>query len=49
MGNHIEMLRFRSIPGKMKRFTTPYRAINRCVDVEQETWGKKDNENMFKE
>ena len=30
--------------------TTPYRAINRCVDVEQETWGKQnDNENMFKE
>ena len=25
--------------------TTPYRAINRCVDVEQETWGKQnDNE-----
>lgn len=28
----------------MKRFTAPYRAINRCVDVDQETWGQK-NEN----
>ena len=25
----------------MKRFTAPYRAINRCVDVEQETWDQK--------
>lgn len=26
---------------KIKRFTPPYRAINRCVDVEQETWDQK--------
>ena len=33
---------------KMKRFTAPFRAINRCVDVEQETWDQKKNENEKK-
>lgn len=34
----------------MERITTPCRAINRCVDVEQETWDRKnENENKFKQ
>lgn len=36
--------------GGMERITTPCRAINRCVDVEQETWDRKnENENKFKQ